>query len=121
MLELTKDNFAATVKENDTVFVDCWATWCGPCRQYGPIFEKVAGQKEGVVFAKLDTDAEQELAGAFGIQSIPTTLAFRGGYLVFAQPGAMNAQQLGAVVDQVSGLDLEELKREAAQQDTAQA
>lgn len=119
MLELTRDNFAATVKDNDTVFVDCWATWCGPCRQYGPIFEKVAGQHDDVTFAKLDTDAEQELAGAFGIQSIPTTLAFRGGYLVFAQPGAMNATQLGQLVDQVKGIDVEELKREAEQQGQA--
>lgn len=113
MLELSEANFADTVAQNDTLVVDCWASWCNPCRQYSPIFEKVADQQTGVTFAKLDTEANQRLSSALEITGIPTTLFFRGGYLVHTEQGALPAQALTSIVDQVKALDVEELKKQA--------
>lgn len=115
MLNLTKENFASTVQDNATVFVDVWAPWCGPCRQFGPIFEKVAEGHEDVVFGKLNMDDEQEIAGALGIMAVPTIMAFRDGVLVYNQSGAMNQTQFSGLVEQVKAMDVEAVKAEAAQ------
>ncbi len=111
---LTLEDFGDTVEKNDVVFVDFWAAWCGPCRMFGPIFEAVSNEHPDVVFAKVDTDDQRELAGGLDIASIPTIMAFRGGYLVFREPGVLNRTQLGKLVEQVKALDVEELKAQAA-------
>ncbi|HRW17387.1 MAG TPA: thioredoxin family protein [Dermatophilaceae bacterium] len=113
--ELTTATFERTVLDNDIVFVDFWATWCPPCRGFGPIFEKASEQHPDAIFGKVDTDAEQALAGALDITSIPTVMAFREGILVFAQPGALSAKDFDSVVTQVKGLDMDEVRRRMAE------
>jgi len=110
---VTEANFADTIKDNDVVFVDFWAAWCGPCRMFGPVFESVSEAHPDAVFAKVDTDAEQALAGGLGISSIPTLMAFREGYLVYREAGALNKSQFTSLVEQVKALDMEKLKVEA--------
>lgn len=113
---LTADTFSSTIKDNSIVFVDLWATWCPPCRMFGPVFEKASDAHDDIVFGKVDTDAEQQLAAAFEVNSIPTLMAFRDGYLVFRQAGALNGKQLESLIDQVKALDMDKLKAEAEQQ-----
>jgi thioredoxin 1 len=110
---LTEAEFGDTIKDNGIVFVDFWAAWCGPCRMFGPVFEAVSEAHPDAVFAKVDTDAERGLAGGLGISSIPTLMAFRDGYLVYREPGALNKSQFASLVEQVKGLDMEQLKAEA--------
>jgi thioredoxin 1 len=111
---LTAQNFEQTVLDNDTVFVDFWADWCGPCQRFAPVYEDVSQQHDGVVFAKVDTEAEQALAAAVNITSIPTLMAFRDGILVFRQAGALPREQFQSLVEQVGALDMDAVRKELA-------
>lgn len=114
--EITMDNLESTIKENDIVFLDFWAAWCGPCRAFAPVFESAAKEHTDIAFGKIDTEAEQQLAAGFNITSIPTLMAFREGILVFSQPGALGAPQLGQVIDAVKGLDMDDVREKIAAQ-----
>ena len=119
-VELTERTFEETVREG-IVLVDFWAEWCGPCRQFAPVFEKASGEHTDITFGKIDTEAEQSLAAAAGITSIPTLMAFRDGILVFAQPGALPATALEQVITGVRGLDMEEVRAQVAQEESARS
>lgn len=113
-VDITGKQFASTIEDNDIVLVDFWAEWCGPCRQFAPRYSAVSEKHQDVVFAKVDTEAEQQLAAEAGITSIPTLMAFREKVLVFSQPGALNEQQLEQVVDAVKALDMDEVHAHVA-------
>lgn len=115
IVELTKDTFQDAITPDGTLIIDFWAPWCGPCRGFAPVFEQAAEQHPDVVFAKVNTDVEQELAGALGIRSIPTLMVFREKVLLFSQPGALSAGQLDELLGKVKGLDMAEVHREIAQ------
>jgi thioredoxin 1 len=111
---LTADDFEKTVLENDIVMVDFWASWCGPCRSFAPTYEKAAEANPDIVFGKVDTEAEQALAQAASISSIPTLMAFREGILVFSQPGALPAPALDQVLSAVRELDMDQVRAQLA-------
>ena len=113
-IDISTDNFENTITENDIVLVDFWADWCGPCKRFGPIYEKSSEQHGDVVFAKLDTDANQQLSGQLGIEGIPTLMAFREGVMFFNQAGALPGPALEQVVDAVKKLDMEEVHAQVA-------
>lgn len=119
--ELTAATFERTVTDNDIVFVDFWASWCGPCRQFAPVYEQASGAHPDVVFGKVDTEAEQALARALEITSIPTIMAFREGILVFAQPGALPAAVFEDLVGKVKALDMEDVRRQIAEHESGHA
>ena len=117
-ITLTGDRFEEAVAAPGITLVDFWAEWCGPCKQFGPIFESASDANTDVTFAKVDTEVEQELAAAAGITSIPTLMAFRDGVLVFAQPGALPAPALDQILTAVRDLDMDEVHAKIAAQQT---
>ena len=113
-LDISEPIFAETIENNQLVILDFWAEWCGPCKAYGPVYERVSEEFPDVVFGKIDTEEQQALAGMFGIRSIPTTIAFKEGIGVFMQPGALPEAALRDLVQQLQGLDMDEVRAEMA-------
>ncbi len=119
-IELTKENFEEVVTGNDLVLVDFWATWCGPCQSFAPIFEEASEKYPDVTFAKVNTEEQQELAGHFQIRSIPTLMIFREQIIIFSQPGALQGSQLSQVIEKAKELDMDEVRRDIAKQEQGQ-
>src|SRR5436853_5904573 len=117
VVELTKDNFEQVVTSNPTVVVDYWAPWCGPCRGFAPVFEKVSDAHPDVVFAKVNTDEEQEIAAHFQIRSIPTLMVFRDQIIVFSQPGALPQGALEQVIEKSKALDMDAVRKQIAERE----
>ena len=118
-LNVTSSEFDSLISDNGTVFVDFWASWCGPCRQFAPIYEAASEKYPEIVFAKVDTDAEQALAGAAGISSIPTLMIFRDGIMLFNQAGALPGPALEEMIGKVNDLDMDVVRKEIAAEKTA--
>jgi thioredoxin 1 len=116
--ELTTDNFNDLVGSPGTVLVDFWASWCGPCRQFGPVFEEASERHDDITFGKVDTEAQTELAQAFGISSIPTLMAVRDGVVLYSEAGALPAAALEDLIGQVKSVDMDEVRRKVAEQQT---
>ena len=117
VVDLTKENFEQVVTSNPTVIVDYWAPWCGPCRGFAPVFEKVSEAHPDVVFAKVNTDEEQEIAAHFQIRSIPTLMVFRDQVIVFSQPGALPQGAFEQVVEKAKSLDMDEVRKQISEED----
>ena len=112
---LNKDNFESTITDNDTVIVDFWASWCGPCMQFGPVYEAASEEYGDIVFGKVDTEDQQELAQSFNIRSIPTLMVFRDNVLLFNQPGALPKEMFVDLIGQVMELDMEDVHKQIAE------
>ncbi|MDG1265782.1 MAG: thioredoxin [Ilumatobacter sp.] len=118
-IDLTSDAFEETVLTDGIVLVDFWAEWCGPCKSFAPVFEAASEQHPDISFTKIDTEAEQQIAGALEIRSIPTLMIFRDGVQLFSQPGALPAHALEDIVEQVKALDMDEVRAEIAKEQAA--
>jgi len=119
-IELTSENFTSHVADDDILLVDFWASWCGPCQQFAPTYEKAAEANPDITFGSINTEEQQDLASAAGVSSIPTLMAFREGILVFAQPGALRPQALDEVIASVRDLDMDDVRRQVADADKAE-
>lgn len=119
-VELTRDNFEETVTHNDLVVVDFWASWCGPCKSFAPVFEAASEKHGGIVFGKVNADEQQELAASFNIRSIPFVMLFREKVILYAQAGALPQEGLESVIRQARTLDMEQVRREIAEQPAQQ-
>lgn len=118
-IELTNENFTEQVESNDILLVDFWASWCGPCRQFAPVYEAASEQHADIRFGSINTEEQHELAAAAEVKSIPTLMAFRDGILVFAQPGALPAEGLEQVIGAVKDLDMDDVRKQIAEQEPA--
>jgi thioredoxin len=120
-LELTNENLRSTIDNNELVLIDFWASWCGPCQSFGPVFEKASEQNPDIVFAKVNTEEQMELAAQFQVRSIPMLAIFKQQVLVFAQPGALPASSLDQLIQQAKELDMDKVRAEIAEQQNQQA
>ncbi|MCW8828002.1 MAG: thioredoxin [Gammaproteobacteria bacterium] len=119
-VELTKDNFDEVAGKNDFVIVDFWAPWCGPCQSFGPVYEEISEKHDDIVFAKVNTQDEQDLAGHFQIRSIPTLMILRDQIVIYAQPGALMGGQFEELIEKARELDMDEVRKQVAEQQAGQ-
>ena len=119
-VDVTNDNFSQTIDNNDMVVIDFWAPWCGPCKSFGPVYEEISEKYADIVFAKVNTEAEQELAGHFQIRSIPTLMIMKQQVVVFSQPGALPGSALEEIIEKAKALDMDKVRAEIAAEETTE-